>query len=98
MRRGLLHDLLVVFALVLTRFAEVVGAPISGEFAGQKKSPIAAPDGRWCVNLSPLPATASPREPAISSLQESKNENSPTCSLAKSGSAPASPIGRKTWG
>ncbi len=91
-------NLLVVSALVLTRFAEAAGAAITGEFAGQKKSPIAAPDGRWCVNLDPLPAMASPRELAISSLQESKIENSPTCSLTKSGSAPASPIRRKTWG
>jgi sialate O-acetylesterase len=51
------------------------GAVVTVEFAGQKKSATAAPDGRWRVDLDPLSASAAPRDLAVSANRESKIEN-----------------------
>ncbi len=51
------------------------GTVITVEFAGQKKSATAAPDGRWRVDLDPLTASAAPRDLIVSSHRASKIEN-----------------------
>lgn len=38
------------------------GENVTVEFAGQKKSAVAGPDGRWSVKLDPLPACMEPRD------------------------------------
>ena len=43
------------------------GEQIAVEFAGQKKSTVADADGKWLVQLDPLPASAEPRKLAVSS-------------------------------
>lgn len=43
------------------------GEQIALEFAGQKKTATAAADGKWLVQLDPLPASAEPRTLTVSS-------------------------------
>ena len=42
------------------------GREVTVEFAGQRKTVIAGPDGKWMVRLDPMPASADPRILAIS--------------------------------
>lgn len=48
------------------------GAIVTVEFAGQKKSVTAAADGRWRIDLDPLPANATPRDLLVSANLKSK--------------------------
>lgn len=43
------------------------GDTVTVEFAGQRKTAVAGNDGRWLVNLDPLPASAEPCELRVSS-------------------------------
>jgi len=68
--------------LVLQRDARVpvwgtadAGTVVTVEFADQKKSATAAPDGRWRIDLDPLPASATPRDLLVSAHHQSKIEN-----------------------
>jgi sialate O-acetylesterase len=68
--------------LVLQRDARVpvwgtadAGTTVTVEFAGQKKSATAAADGRWRVDLDPLPASAISRDLLITAQHNSKIEN-----------------------
>ncbi len=45
------------------------GAAVTVEFAGQEKSVVAGPDGKWRVDLDPLNASAEPRIFQVSSFQ-----------------------------
>jgi sialate O-acetylesterase len=52
------------------------GEKVSVQFAGQKKSAVADPDGKWRITLDPLAASAKPREFVVSSgTRKSKIEN-----------------------
>lgn len=73
-----------VFAdhMVLQRDARVpvwgtadAGAVVTVEFAGQKKSATAAPDGRWRVDLEPLAVSATPRDLVVTAVLKAKTEN-----------------------
>lgn len=48
------------------------GDEISVQFAGQKKSATATPDGKWSLKLDPLAASSEPRDLLVSSNQKSK--------------------------
>ncbi len=50
------------------------GETVTVEFAGQKKSTTAGPDGKWRVDLAPLTASAEPRDFVVSSVNR-KSEN-----------------------
>jgi sialate O-acetylesterase len=39
---------------------DTAGTKVTVEFAGQSKSAVAGPDGKWMVKLDPMPATATP--------------------------------------
>lgn len=45
------------------------GAPVTVEFAGQKQTATAGADGKWRVDLDPLPASAEPRVLKVASNQ-----------------------------
>ena len=45
---------------------ETPGVGVTVTFAGQSKSAIAGPDGKWTIKLDPLPADANPRSMDIS--------------------------------
>lgn len=45
---------------------ETPGVGVTVAFAGQSKSAIAGPDGKWTVKLEPLPANATPQSMEIS--------------------------------
>ncbi len=68
--------------MVLQRDARVpvwgtadAGAVVTVEFAGQKKSATAAPDGRWRVDLEPLAVSATPRDLVVTAVLKAKTEN-----------------------
>ena len=68
--------------MVLQRDARVpvwgtadAGTVVTVEFAGQKKTATAAPDGRWRLDLDPLAASATPRDLLISTNRSSPPEN-----------------------
>eukprot|EP01035_Chromulina_nebulosa_P004511 gene4511-6178_t len=68
--------------MVLQRDARVpvwgtadAGTVVTVEFAGQKKSAAAAPDGRWRLDLDPLAASATPRDLLISTNRNAPAEN-----------------------